>query len=261
MAATGNSSATTAQLDVVFDGTWVMVPSLDAAGNIVAVDVYSPDCGHPHGAVFVNQIAPNPWPQPSSFYMLDDHRHALDITRNSGSQTGMQVGGVNQTVNHCVAPGRSINSTWDLMISINAGPDAWVSGDTIVPQYTDPQGTLFPCFSGQDVPAGSVSTLQTLTFLDVSAISFCGAPSTFQALLPSPWTGVGSLIIEGEIPYIPTMQHERGAIAALAELAGLDLRLDYPLPSSRSVQPIPQGIQPRSHTGPICTSSVLILPQ
>ncbi len=54
----GNPAATVSQLDVVFDGTWVIVPGVDANGRIVGVDVYSPACGHPHGANFTNQINP-----------------------------------------------------------------------------------------------------------------------------------------------------------------------------------------------------------
>ena len=37
------------------------------------------------------------------------------------------------------------------------------------------------------------------------------------------WDGNGSLIFEDEIQYSPTLQHERAAILAMANLAGLDL--------------------------------------
>src|SRR5208282_6569629 len=81
MAAATSSPAASSQLDVVFDGTWVLVPSVDSTGVVIGVDVYSPECGHPHGAYFANQINPNPWPLPAVFYMLDNHSHVVAIQR------------------------------------------------------------------------------------------------------------------------------------------------------------------------------------
>ncbi len=260
MATASNSPASVSQLDVVFDGTWVVVPSMDAAGHIVGVDVYSPACGHPHGATFSNQLNPNPWPDPPAFYMLDDHSHVLFIERNSGSPAGMNISGIDQTINHCVTKARPIGSNWDLMISIPAGPDAWASADTVTPQTTDSSGRTVPCFSGKDIPTAKVSSLQTLSFKGVKSVELCGAPAKVQGLLPAPWSGVGSLIFEGEIPYVPTLQHERAAIAAMANLAGLDLALDYPLPSSSSAQPPAPVLQPMMRTGGNCGHALILMP-
>ena len=160
------------RLDVVFDGTWVFVPKTDAAGTILGVDVYSPSCGHPHGATFNYNIDPNPWPAPGEFYMLDDHGHILFIQRAPGSGAGMNISAIDKNINQSVAA-RPMGSNWDLMISIPAGPDSWTSEDTVVPQATNPAGQIVPCFSGKDVPAGKVSSLQTLTFMGVTGVELC----------------------------------------------------------------------------------------
>jgi hypothetical protein len=260
MAAATSSRAAASQLDVVFDGTWVIAPSVDQNNKIVGVNVYSPACGHPHGAYFTNQLNPNPWPAQNVFYMLDNHSHLLAIHRASGSQAGMDISGIDQTINLCVTTGRPIGGNWDLMISITAGPDAWVSADTVVPQSTDSSGNTVQCFSGKDAPTGKVSSLQTLSFKNVATVQFCGAPSAVQGLFPAPWSGNGTLIFEGEVPYLPTMQHERSAINATANLAGLDLTLNYPLPSSLSAQSSPSALRPMNKTSGSCGAALLVMP-
>lgn len=260
--AAGSSPAeASSQLDVVIDGTWVIVPSVNAAGNIVGVEVYSPACGHPHGALFVNQINPNPWPSAQAFYMLDDHSLYLSVHRSSGSPAGMPVSGIDKSVNQCLPQKRPLGSGWDLMLAIGAGPDAWSSADTVLPQTIDPtSGKTVPCFSGKDAPPGKVSSLQTLSYKGVTGIDFCGAPAALQALLPSPWSGSGSIILEGEVPYQPTIQHQRLAFYAMAGLAGLDLALNYPLPAPPPPPPPPGTMHPMIRTGEPCGYSLIVLP-
>lgn len=264
MAAAGSSSAANSpQLDVVIDGTWVYVPSVDTAGNITGVDVYSPDCGHPHGAIFVNQLGPFTvanWPQATSFYMLDDHGHALFIQRGAGPKTGMSISGIDTTINHCVTAPRPLGDNFDLLISIKAGPDAWVSSDTVTPEAIDPAGNTVPCFSGTDIPSGQVSALQTLSFFGVTRLEFCGAPAKLQALFPAPWSGSGSLIIVGESPYIPSTQHTRAAYVAMSKLAGLDLQMDYPLPRGPAAPVASVSLHPMFHTGQNCSNALIVLP-
>ena len=98
MSAAGSSAPASqpavSQLDVVFDGAWVIGPSVDGSGAIVGVNVYSPACGHPHGAVFSAQLGPIPianWPAANAFYMLDSHSHSLNIQRGSGSPAGIHI--------------------------------------------------------------------------------------------------------------------------------------------------------------------------
>lgn len=256
------ATASSSQLDVVIDGTWVIVPSVDAAGKITGVDVYSPSCGHPHGATFVPQLNPNPWPADQSFYMLDNHSYYLGIRRTSGSAAGMPISGIDKTVNQCLPQKRPFSAGWDMMLSIAAGPDAWTSGDTVATVTTDPAGNPVHCFSGKDAPTGKVSSLQTLSYFGVTAADFCGAPQSLQSLLPSPWTGSGSLIFEGEVPYIPTMQHQRGAYIAMAGFAGLDLTLDFALPPRVPAPAAPSALpHPMVHTVKDCGFSLIVLPQ
>ncbi len=100
MAAKGNS-ADEAQLNVVFEGTWVMVPSIDTTGRIVGVDVYAPACGHPQGAIFNNSLNPDPWPTSAAFYQLDPHGHTLHIERTSRNRTGMTPARHQQRIQSC----------------------------------------------------------------------------------------------------------------------------------------------------------------
>jgi hypothetical protein len=260
MAAT-SAPAASSQLDVVFDGTWILVPAADAAGNLTGVDVYSPSCGHPLGVYFTNQLNPNPWPTSPLFYMLDPHSYSLNVQRGSRPAAGMGASGIDVSLNHCVAQARPIASSWDLLVAIAVGPDSWLSSDTIVPQTTDAHGNTVSCFSGKDAPAGKVSSMQTLSFTGVTSLTLFGAPANVQGLFPAPWSGSGTLIFEGEVPYIPTLQHERKAIFAMANLVGLDLALDYPLPKkSTAAVPATGPVKPMTHTTEYCGHSIIVLP-
>ena len=263
MAAATSTPALTAQLDVVFDGTWIVAPSIDGSGKITQVDVYSPECGHPQGVYFTNQLAPNPWPAPSAFYQLDNHSHILGIQCGTRPQAGMALTGIDANANHCITKPRPIGNNWDLLISVSIGPDAWVSSDTLAPQTTDSHGNPVPCFRGHDAPTGKVSSMQTLSFHGVTGVALHGAPTSVQQLFPAPWSGSGTLIFQDEIPYMPTMQHERAAIFAMANLAGVDLVLDYPLPKRPAAAPAPGGpgpLRPMMHTGPLCGHALILMP-
>jgi hypothetical protein len=256
-----SSPAVPAQLDVVFDGTWVVVPSVDSTDKIISVDVYSPACGHPHGVYFTNGLNPNPWPTQSAFYMLDSHSYILAIQRGSRGPAGIPASGIDKAINHVLTVPRPISFKWDLLISIPLGPDAWVSGDTIVPQTTDAHGNVVNCFSGRDAPNGKISSMQTLRFNGVTGVDFLGAPASVQALFPAPWNGSGTMVFEDEVPYIPTLQHERVAIFAMADLAGADLALEFPLPAVPPPGPAPVGPpRPRLHEGGFCGHTLIVGP-
>jgi hypothetical protein len=260
MAAT-TSTPSSSQFDVVFEGTWIFVPDVDSSGNIVGVDVYSPSCGHPHAALFLPQLGPfgpTNFPPLSNFYMLDDHGLTLAINRSSG-KAGMPASGIAQPANHCIPKSRPLGEGWDVLISINAGPDAWVSTGTQDPVTTDSSGKTVPCFSGVDSPAAKISTIQTLSFKGVSSAALCGAPQAVQKLIPSPYTGNGSLLFEGEVPYIPTLRHERAAVTAMASLGGLDLLLEHPLPSSGSAAPN-SILKPRIQGQANCGHAIIFVP-
>jgi hypothetical protein len=260
MAPATSTPATASQLDVVFEGTWIFLLKADASQNIIGVDIYSPSCGHPHAALYLPQLGPfgpQNFPPLSSFYMIDSHGLNLAIDRPTG---GMPSSGIDRTVNHSIAKPRPLGGNWDVVISINAGPDSWVSSGTQLPVATDPSsGKTIPCFSGVDAPAGKISTIQTLSFIGVTAVTLCGAPSAVQSQIPTPYTGNGSLLFEGEVPYIPSLQHERAAINAMATLGGLDLLLEHPLPSSGSAAPN-SIMKPHLQGGSNCGHGILIGP-
>jgi hypothetical protein len=255
---TGKSKAADSQLDIVFDGTWVIAPQVDADGKIIGVDVYSPACGHPQGVTFASGLDPDPWPAQNAFYQLDNHSHTLRIQRSNGSRAGMALAGISTSLNHCVSIPRPIGGNWDLLVSISIGPDNWVSSDTVDPHTTDSLGNAVPCFVGDDAPTGKVSSLQTLSFTGVKSVGLLGAPARVQSLLPAPWSGQGTVIFEDEIPYIPSLQHERAAIFAVANLAGLDLAMNYPLPDRH--MPAGGPLKPMLHSTPTCGHSVIAIP-
>lgn len=259
--ASASKPAILSQLDVVFDGTWIVAPRVDGSGKIIGVDVYSPACGHPQGVLFTSDLNPSPWPSSSSFYQLDNHSHTVCIQRTAAMPAGAAISMIDQIANHCVTRPRPIGTNWDLLVSIEAGPDAWTSSGTITPQTTDSAGKSVRCFSGKDAPTANVSSTQTLSFRNVTGVELLGAPANVQALLPAPWNGTGSLIFEDEIPYIPTLQHERSTIFAMANLAGLDLALEFPLPRKSSAPPATSGpIRPMMHSGPYCGHAAILMP-
>lgn len=243
------------QLDVVFDGTWVMLPRIDENRAVIAVDVYSPACGHPLGVTFTTAFNPEPWPDSTMFFMLDSHGHTLTLQR-SVRENGISVDDISKPANHCIAGPRPLGSNWDLHVSIPFAPDAWVSDDTRAPMAYDSFGNYVSCLQGGDAPTGQISSRQTLTFSAVTGLELCGAPSEVNGQFVNNWQG-GTLIFENEIPYKPTLRHERDAIFAMASLAGLDLALDYPL---SKVAPPPGTPQPRTHTGPFCGYSLIVMP-
>lgn len=258
MAAATSNPAAASQLDVVFDGTWIILPQVDGSGTIVSVDVYSPACGHPHATLFLAQAGPfGPlnWPPLNSFYMLDSHGLTLAIQATGDA---MSAKGINQAINHYVPQGRPMGGNWDLKISITAGPSAWVSTGTQDPVVKTPSGDQ-PCFSGKDAPANKISSIQTLSFQGVTSADLCGAPGQVQSLIPKPYKGPGTLLFEGEVPYIPSLQHERAAITGMANLAGLDLLLEHPLPSSGSQAPSPI-MKPRVAGAQNCGHAIIVGP-
>ncbi|MGB6192250.1 MAG: hypothetical protein WBF42_07275 [Terracidiphilus sp.] len=254
----GKSATSAGQLDVVFDGTWVILPEVNAARRITGVKIYSPSCGHPQGVTFVATLAPNPWPNQDAFYQLDNHGYTLPIQRSNSKRAGMHVSWIDPVINHIVTAPRLMGENWDLQVSIPIGPDAWVSSDTVTPKTTDSYGNTVPCFAGDDAPKAKVSSLQTLSFEGLKSVALFGAPARVQALLPSPWNGKGSLIFEDEIPYIPSITHERAAIDAMADLAGLDLVLNYPLPARHI--PSKGPIQAMLRTTSSCGHSLIVIP-
>jgi len=67
--------------------------------------------------------------------------------------------------------------------------------------------------------------MQRMTYLEVNGAEFWGLSPEPKSYLRANSSAGGTLIIQGEIPYLATAAHERGALDALAKLAGLDVHL------------------------------------
>jgi hypothetical protein len=166
--------------------------------------------------------------------MLESHWHCIHPKFASGTRpaplTVSQLK-ANVGVNTPLVPGtRPVKGGWEVAFALPIPPDDWQC-ELLVPVT---KGTTF---SGNDagvVPA-QVAIEQILIYKQV-------LPTTqFQgACFPVAFTPVGGIVdlhITAENPdVIPTKQHERRAISAIATLLGLDLVLEVPLgPSAAPV--------------------------
>jgi len=228
-----SKSKATAQLDILFAGPLLFVPAV-ADGNITGVEVFSPCNGHHIGAVFLPGVLfadaelDDPkcerWPEPESFSLLDPHSYLIDLTQKTKKpQRPFPVAAIPET-NHKVKPGRRLSSDWEVSISVKGHLSGWTSH-----RLSKVREGLF---HGADAPtAESTASLHRLTYVGVTAADFYGAPSEPRAYLRTNIAKGGTLIVIGEIPYQPTLLHERRAIDAIAKLAGLELHLAETAPS------------------------------
>ena len=67
--------------------------------------------------------------------------------------------------------------------------------------------------------------MHRLTYIGVTGAEFWGLSPEPKDYLRANVTKGGTLIVQGEVPYLATQVHERHAVDALAKLAGLDLHL------------------------------------
>jgi hypothetical protein len=221
------SSSTAGRVDLLFSGPLLFVPSV-SGGNITGVEVFSPCNGHPIGAVFVPEVLYSDaelndpkcdrWPEPESFSLLDPHSYSIDLTqKGKKSPRPFPVTAIPDT-NHKVKPGRRLSGDWEVAVSIHGNLSAWSSH-----RLSKVTGDLY---LGGDAPSTeTTAAMQRLTYTDVTGADVCGASKEQREYLKEHAAKGGTLILLGEIPYQPTLLHERRAIDALAKLAGLDLHL------------------------------------
>ncbi len=216
-----------AKVDVVFQGPMLFVPE-QQDGIVTGLEVFSPRNAHPVGALFLPGVwftaaeLENPpsgrWPEVESFSLLDPHSYALHLTQAPAGKKGPDPFAIHQIPahNHKVRPGRRLSGEWDVAIAVHGRVSGWGSHRLI--QITD--GLL----KGSDAPmVAQAASLHRLTFEGVTGAEFSGVGTTAKEYLRANVHQGGTLIVTGEIPYQPTLQHERQAIDALARLAGLDL--------------------------------------
>jgi hypothetical protein len=215
------------RLDVVFAGPLLFVPEI-AEGNIGGVEVIAPCNGHHIGAVFLPGVIftdaelDDPkckrWPEPESFSLLDPHSYVIELTQAAEiPQAPFPVASIPDT-NHKIKPGRKLSGDWDITISVKGQISGWSTH-----RLSQVREGLF---YGADAPTGkTTASLQRLTYTGVAAADLLGASSEPRAYLRDNSAKGGTLIVIGEIPYQPTLLHERQAINAIAKLAGLEFHL------------------------------------
>lgn len=219
-ASTTTAAATPFDLHLHFAGPFVFSLKTDPSSpdKLTGVDIYGPACGgHTHTATI----------NTGSSYMLESHWHSIYPAFGSGTRPApLTVSQLKANVGAntpWVPDTRPVKGGWEVAFSLPIPPDDWQC-DLLVPVT---KGTTF---SGNDagvVPA-QVAIEHILVYKQV-------LPTTqFQgACFPVAFTPVGGIVdlhITSENPdVIPTKQHERRAIGAIATLLGLDLVLEVPL--------------------------------
>jgi hypothetical protein len=247
------SKSTTAQLDIVLGGPLLFIPSA-SDGNINAVEIFSPNNGHPIGAVFLpgvlftdaelNDPECERWPRQDSFSLLDPRSYAIDLVQQPGKKARPFALSAIPETNHKVKPGRRLGSNWEVAIAVNGHLSAWASHRLI----TVKEGY----YHGSDAPTTVVAGMHRLTYTGVSEADFRGLSNEPKEYLRANISKGGTLIIMGEIPYHATLLHERQAIDALAKLAGLNLHL-------MATTPAPPLTRLMDHTGsPLCGHSIIL---
>jgi hypothetical protein len=247
-------TSNTGQLDILFSGPLLFVPAVDR-GAITGIEVFAPVNGHPIGAVFVPGVwfsdaeLSDPecerWPPPSSFTLLDPHSYAIELTQRAGKKVRPFPAADIPESNHKVRPGRRISSDWEIVIAVHGQLSGW-SSHRVLP-VTD------GFFYGADIPSTTAtSSLQKLSYARVTAADLCGASQQAREYLRANISQGGSLIVIGEIPYQPSLLHERMAIDSLAKLAGLDLHL-------AETTPQPYRTRLMNHIPPDCGHSIVVV--
>jgi hypothetical protein len=240
------------QLDVIFAGPLLFVPEV-TDGNIGGVEVFAPSNGHHIGAVFLPGVIftdaelDDPkckrWPEPESFSLLDPHSYVVELTQAAETpQAPFPVASIPDT-NHKIKPGRKLSGDWDIAIAVKGQISGWSTH-----RLAQVRKGLF---YGADAPTGkTTASLQRLTYSGVTSADLLGASSEPRAYLRENVAKGGTLIVIGEIPYQPTLLHERQAINAIAKLAGLEFHL-------AETRPKPYQTRLMDHTE-ACTGAVIL---
>ncbi|MFT4113226.1 hypothetical protein [Silvibacterium sp.] len=219
-----STPSTPFELHLHFEGAFIFSVktesnSSDAGAKITGVDVYAPVCGHTNAAT-INS---------GSTYMLESYWHCIDPQYASGyTPAPLTLGDLKTSISAntpWLSANRPIMGGWDIAFTLPAPPEEWVCDQFVA--------NASASFTGQDVgliPA-SVALDQVLIYKQVTGAKFHGA--CFNPAF-TPVDGVVSLYLTSEVPYIPTLQHERRAADAMARLVGLDWVLQTPLGAAGS---------------------------
>jgi hypothetical protein len=244
-AAPASPAAIPFDLHIHFQGAFVFSVktegnSSDPAAKLAGIEVYVPACGHTHAATI----------NTGGTYMLENYWHCIDpVYSATPAPEAMTLGQLHQKIgaNTPWTPGnRPIAGGWEVAFALPKPPNDWQC-DLLVPGAAS-------CFSGNDagiIPA-SAAIEQILIYKQVLPTSkFHGA--CFPVNLIATEGRVVDLYLTSESPYIPTRQHERRAVDAVAKLLGLDLMLETPLGPAN----VPSGaVHPMTKTG-LCMMAIV----
>lgn len=232
------SASNAGRIDILFGGPLLFVPTI-TDGNITGLTVYSPCNGHPVGARFfpkvwftdaqLNDPECAEWPDPEDFSLLDPHGYVIDIQQDSGKAGSSFPDSKIPGTNYRVSPGRHLTADWEVAIAVQGKLSNWTSHR--LTKVTD------DLYHGGDAPTTeTTAAMHRLSFSGVTGADFCGAAREPREYLRANAATGGTLIVLGEIPYQPTLLHERKAVEALAKLAGLDLHLAATDPTPHSTR-------------------------
>jgi hypothetical protein len=246
------SASMSGQIDVLFSGPLLFVPEV-SDGNITGMEVFSPCNGHPVGALFLPGIwfsddeLKDPecaqWPAPESFSLLDPHSYCIALTQAEKKPGSFAVANIPAT-NHIVRSGRRLNANWEVAVAVHGNLSNWTSHR--LSRVTD------DLYTGGDAPtSGITAAMQRLTYTGVTGAEFHGAASAPRDYLRENAAAGGTLIILGEVPYQPSLLHERKAVEALAKLAGLDWHLV-------NIEPTPHMTRLMGHKMNCATSVIAV---
>lgn len=242
-----------ARLDILFCGPLLFIPSV-TGGNVSEVEVYSPQNGHPMGAAFLPEVIftnlelDDPecerWPATTSFSLLDAHSYSVELTQRDKKLRPFPAAGIPAT-NHKIKPGRKISSDWTVALGIQGRLSGWTSHRLL--KVDDGM------FGGSDAPTVPfVAGLQRLSFEAVTGAEFHGVSKEAKEYLRENISKGGTLIVQGEIPYQPSLLHQRRAVDSMARLAGLDLHL-------LAARPMGRRDQLMIHVGGTCDGAIMLV--
>ena len=139
--------------------------------------MYSPENGHPIGALFLPEIwfsdaeLDDPknerWPEPGSFSLLDPHSYTIEIAQRGKRGNRFEVDSI-PAANLKIRAGRKLSHHWEVAISVTGRLANWTSHRSM---------NVTPAmFGGSDRPAEgtSVSSLQRLSYRGATGVQFCG---------------------------------------------------------------------------------------
>lgn len=234
-------------------GPLLFVPSIDR-DRVNNLEVFSPHNGHTMGATFVPGVIysdaelddpePERWPGIESFTLLDPHSYLIDVRQTKAAKRKEFLAEAIPDTNHKIRAGRRLSHDWNVALGVHGQLSEWTSH-----RLLDNRGGGY---IGSDAPTkGTAACTHRLTYRGVTGVEFLGASSEAKQYLDANISKGGTLVIVGEIPYQPSLVHERAAIASLAKLAGLDLHL-------ASVTPQASRVRGTGHLFPCAFSIVLV---